>query len=55
MPKGLELAVANTDDDIQQYHTEQKRLPIDCKACGHRWRATLGEMMDDPTCRGCGQ
>jgi len=49
----LQIVAKNTDDDIEQFKTEQRRLPIHCKYCGNSWRATIGEMIDDPTCRKC--
>ena len=52
----LRLAVSNTEEDLQ-YHklckqTEYFRCPR--KKCHHKWKSTIGQMIENKTCPKCG-
>ena len=47
----LKLEVNNTDDDIQNHKLEQLPGYYRCNSCGHKWSATLADMLDNPHCR----
>jgi len=53
--KHLRLEVKNTDEQILEYQTEQKRLTIHCRNCRKTYKATIREQMDNPECRHCGK
>ena len=55
MPEGLKLVAENTDDDIEKVKLDKQMLQVRCKLCGHRYLASIGEIIDNPECRKCGR
>ncbi len=52
----VELAVKNSEEDIEfNKFLTTGTGHYKCNRCQHRWRANLGEMMENPTCRRCGK
>lgn len=51
----LKLVTQNTDDDIEKAKLDKQLLFIQCKSCGHKYTASIGEMLDRPECRKCGR
>jgi hypothetical protein len=49
----IELVINNTEQDLEDYRNSLVIRNWHCPKCGHRWVATIGEMMDDPSCRKC--
>lgn len=49
----LELAVVNTDKDIMSHKLDREILIMSCGRCYHRWRASIGDICDNPKCPRC--
>lgn len=51
----LELVVNQTEQEIEDYKYLNVPERIYCRHCGHRWVATMNQLLDDPECPSCGR
>jgi hypothetical protein len=55
MSKRLELVRNNTDDDLHNAKIDAQVLFVRCKSCGAKYMASIGEIINNPACKRCGQ
>lgn len=49
----LHLVISNTEQDLQDHKMMKRVEYFGCRRCGHKWAASLEEMMEDASCRKC--
>lgn len=49
----LELAVVNSERDIEDHKMLKRVEYFACRRCKKRWTATLEQMMEHPECPKC--
>ena len=51
----LKIAKVNTPEEIEQHKIDKQVMFVRCKSCGHKYMASIEDLLDDPSCRRCGK